>query len=36
LKYVTEESTVTLIYAASDEERNSTVALKAFLEQVKK
>ena len=36
LKYVTEERTVTLIYAASDEERNSAVALKELLERGKK
>ena len=28
LKYVTEEKTVTFVYAASDEERNSAVVLK--------
>ena len=33
LKYVTEERTVTFIYAASDEERNSALALKEFLER---
>ena len=33
LKYVTEVRTVTFVYAASDEERNSAVALKEFLEQ---
>jgi uncharacterized protein YeaO (DUF488 family) len=32
LKYLAEERTVTFIYAASDEERNSALALKAFLE----
>src|SRR5579863_695975 len=31
LKYVTQEKTVTFFYAASDEERNSAVALKEFL-----
>jgi uncharacterized protein YeaO (DUF488 family) len=36
LKYVTDERTVTLVYAASDEERNSAVALKDFLERGKK
>ena len=36
LKYVTEERTVTFVYAASDEERNSALALKEFLEQGKK
>ena len=36
LKYVTEERTVTFVYAASDEERNSAVALKEFLERGKK
>ena len=35
LRYVTEERTVTFIYAASDEERNSAVALKEFLERGK-
>jgi uncharacterized protein YeaO (DUF488 family) len=33
LKYVTREKTVTFIYAASDEERNSAVALKELLER---
>ena len=33
LKYVTEERPVTFVYAASDEEHNSAVALKEFLEQ---
>ena len=33
LRYVTEERTVTFVYAASDEEHNSAVALKEFLEQ---
>jgi uncharacterized protein YeaO (DUF488 family) len=33
LKYVTEERTVTLVYAASDVERNSAVVLKEFLEK---
>jgi uncharacterized protein YeaO (DUF488 family) len=36
LKYVTQEKTVTFVYAASDEERNSAVALKEFLERPKK
>ncbi len=36
LKYVTEERPVTFVYAASDEERNSAVVLKEFLERVKK
>jgi uncharacterized protein YeaO (DUF488 family) len=36
LKYVTEERTVTFVYAASDQERNSAVALKDFLERGKK
>jgi uncharacterized protein YeaO (DUF488 family) len=36
LKYVTEERTVTFVYAAGDEERNSAVALKEFLERGKK
>jgi uncharacterized protein YeaO (DUF488 family) len=35
LKYVTEEKTVTFVYAASDEERNSAVALKELLERGK-
>ena len=35
LKHVTEERTVTFVYAASDEERNSAVALKEFLERGK-
>jgi uncharacterized protein YeaO (DUF488 family) len=35
LKYVTEESTVTFVYAASEEERNSAVALKELLERGK-
>lgn len=33
LKYVTEERTVTFIYAASDEERNSAKVLKELLER---
>jgi uncharacterized protein YeaO (DUF488 family) len=36
LKYVAEERTVTFVYAAGDEERNSAVALKEFLERSKK
>ena len=36
LKHVAEERTVTFVYAASDEERNSAVALKVFLERGKK
>jgi uncharacterized protein YeaO (DUF488 family) len=36
LSYVAEERTVTFVYAASDEERNSAVVLKAFLERGKK
>ena len=35
LKYVTEERVVTFVYAAGDEERNSAVALKDFLERGK-
>jgi uncharacterized protein YeaO (DUF488 family) len=33
LRYVGQEKTVTFVYAASDEERNSAVALKELLEQ---
>ena len=33
LKLVTQERTVTFVYAASDEERNSAVALKELLER---
>ena len=33
LKYVTEERAVTFVYAASDQKRNSAVALKEFLER---
>ncbi|MFI5456574.1 MAG: DUF488 domain-containing protein [Isosphaerales bacterium] len=33
LKYTTREKTVTFVYAASDEERNSALVLKEFLEQ---
>ena len=36
LRYVTEERTVTFVYAASDEERNSAVVLKELLERGKK
>jgi uncharacterized protein YeaO (DUF488 family) len=36
LKYVTEEKHVTFVYAASDEERNSAMALKEFLERGKR
>ena len=36
LKYVTQEKAVTFVYAASDEERNSAVALKEWLERGKK
>ena len=36
LKYVAAERPVAFIYAASDEERNSAVVLKQFLEQAKK
>jgi uncharacterized protein YeaO (DUF488 family) len=36
LEYVTEERGVTSVYAASDEERNSAVALKELLEPGKK
>ena len=35
LKYVTEERTVTFVYAASDEARNSAVALRELLESKK-
>ena len=35
LKYVTQERTVTFVYAASDEERNSAMAPKEFLERGK-
>lgn len=33
LKHRTTEGAVTFVYAASDEERNSAVALKEFLEE---
>ena len=36
LRYVTEERTVTFVYAASDEERNSAVVLKELLERGQK
>jgi uncharacterized protein YeaO (DUF488 family) len=36
LKYVTRERAVTFVYAASDEERNSAVALKELLERGQK
>jgi uncharacterized protein YeaO (DUF488 family) len=36
LKYVIEERAVTFVYAASNEERNSAVALKELLERGKK
>ena len=36
LNYVAQERTVTFVYAASDEERNSAVVLKELLEQGKK
>jgi uncharacterized protein YeaO (DUF488 family) len=36
LKYVTQERAVTFVYAASDEERNSAVALKELPERGKK
>ena len=35
LKHLAQERTVTFVYAASDEERNSAVALKEFLERGK-
>ena len=35
LRYVAQERTVTFVYAASDEERNSAVALKELLERGK-
>lgn len=35
LNYITQEKTVTFVYAASDEERNSTVALKEYLDRFK-
>jgi uncharacterized protein YeaO (DUF488 family) len=36
LKHVAQERTVTFVYAASDQERNSAVALKEFLQRGKK
>jgi uncharacterized protein YeaO (DUF488 family) len=36
LKYLGQERPVTFVYAAGDEERNSAVALKEFLERAKK
>jgi uncharacterized protein YeaO (DUF488 family) len=36
LRHVTEERAVTFVYAAGDQERNSAVALKEFLEHGKK
>ena len=36
LKHVAGERTITFVYAASDEERNSAVALKELLDQGKK
>ncbi len=36
LKYVAQEKMVTFVYAASDEERNSAVALKEFMERSQK
>jgi hypothetical protein len=36
LKYVAHEKTVTFVYAACDDDRNSAVALKQFLERGKK
>ena len=35
LKLVTDDRPVTFVYAASDEERNSTVVLKEYLEQLR-
>jgi uncharacterized protein YeaO (DUF488 family) len=35
VRYVTQEKTVTFVYAASDVERNSAVVLKEFLEERK-
>ena len=35
LKYVTQEKTVTFVYAASDQERNSALVLKELLERGK-
>jgi uncharacterized protein YeaO (DUF488 family) len=36
LKYITDERKVTFVYAASDAERNSALALKEFLEREKR
>jgi uncharacterized protein YeaO (DUF488 family) len=36
LRIVTQEKTVTFVYAASDEERNSALVLKEFLERGRK
>jgi uncharacterized protein YeaO (DUF488 family) len=36
LRYVAREKPVTFVYAASDEERNSAVALKEFLQRSKR
>ncbi len=36
LRFLTQERTVTFVYAASDEEHNSAIVLKAFLEGVSK
>jgi uncharacterized protein YeaO (DUF488 family) len=36
LKFITDERNVTFVFAASDEERNSALLLKEFLERVKK
>jgi uncharacterized protein YeaO (DUF488 family) len=33
MKYVSQEKTLTFVYAASDEERNSAAALKQYLER---
>jgi uncharacterized protein YeaO (DUF488 family) len=36
LKFITDERNVTFVFAASDEERNSALLLKEFLERIKK
>jgi uncharacterized protein YeaO (DUF488 family) len=36
LNYVAKEKAVTFVFAASDEDRNSAVVLKEFLEESKK
>lgn len=36
LRFLTQERTVTFVYAASDEQRNSAIVLKAFLEGASK